>query len=80
MGPHPYPDLVARMQSVISEEIKWQLQEKIGRDYPNYLIACIGGGSNAAGAIIGSKFVVLLEEAQGDADVALDRLYEALAS
>lgn len=51
MGPHPYPDLVARMQSVISEELKWQLQEKIGRDYPDCLIACIGGGSNAAGTI-----------------------------
>lgn len=51
MGPHPYPDIVARMQSVISEEIKWQLQEKIGRDYPDYLVACIGGGSNAAGTI-----------------------------
>ena len=46
MGPHPYPDLVARMQSVISEEIKWQLQEQTGRDYPDYLVACIGGGSN----------------------------------
>ena len=53
MGPHPYPDLVARMQSVISEEIKWQLEEKIGRDYPDYLIACIGGGSNAAGTEAG---------------------------
>ena len=51
MGPHPYPDLVARMQSVISEEIKWQLQEKIGRDYPDVLMACVGGGSNAAGTI-----------------------------
>lgn len=51
MGPHPYPDIVAKMQSVISEEIKWQLQEKIGRDYPDYLIACVGGGSNAAGTI-----------------------------
>ena len=51
MGPHPYPDIVARMQSVISEEIKWQLQEKTGRDYPDYLIACVGGGSNAAGTI-----------------------------
>ena len=51
MGPHPYPDIVARMQSVISEEIKWQLNEKIGCDYPDYLIACIGGGSNAAGTI-----------------------------
>lgn len=51
MGPHPYPDIVAQMQSVISEEIKWQLQEKVGRDYPDYLIACVGGGSNAAGTI-----------------------------
>lgn len=51
MGPHPYPDIVARMQSVISEEIKWQLQEKEGRDYPDCLIACVGGGSNAAGTI-----------------------------
>ena len=51
MGPHPYPDIVARMQSVISEEIKWQLQEKIGRDYPDVMMACVGGGSNAAGTI-----------------------------
>ncbi len=51
VGPHPYPEMVARLQSVISEEIKWQLQEKIGRDYPDYLIACVGGGSNAAGTI-----------------------------
>lgn len=51
MGPHPYPDIVAKMQSVISEEIKWQLQEKIGRDWPDYLVACVGGGSNAAGTI-----------------------------
>ena len=51
VGPHPYPDMVARLQSVISEEIKWQIQEKEGRDYPDYLIACVGGGSNAAGTI-----------------------------
>ena len=51
VGPHPYPDMVARMQSVISEEIKWQLAEKTGRDYPDCLIACVGGGSNAAGSI-----------------------------
>lgn len=51
VGPHPYPDMVARLQSVISEEIKWQLLEKTGRDYPDYLIACVGGGSNAAGTI-----------------------------
>lgn len=51
VGPHPYPDMVARLQSVISEEIKKQLQEKEGRDYPDYLFACVGGGSNAAGTI-----------------------------
>lgn len=51
VGPHPYPDLVARLQSVISEEIKKQLLEKEGRDYPDYLMACVGGGSNAAGTI-----------------------------
>ena len=51
VGPHPYPDMVARLQSVISEEIKWQLEEKIGRNYPDYLMACVGGGSNAAGTI-----------------------------
>lgn len=51
MGPHPYPDIVAKMQSVISEEIKWQLQEKEGRDWPDHLVACVGGGSNAAGTI-----------------------------
>jgi tryptophan synthase beta chain len=49
VGPHPYPDLVARFQSVISEEIKHQLKAHEGRDYPDYLIACVGGGSNAAG-------------------------------
>ena len=51
VGPHPYPDMVARLQSIISEEIKGQLQEKIGRDYPDYLMACVGGGSNAAGTV-----------------------------
>ena len=49
VGPHPYPDMVARFQSVISEETKAQLTEIEGRDYPNHLIACVGGGSNAAG-------------------------------
>lgn len=49
VGPHPYPDMVARLQSVISEEIKIQLKEKEGRENPDYLIACVGGGSNAAG-------------------------------
>ncbi|NJB85154.1 tryptophan synthase beta chain [Lewinella marina] len=50
VGPHPYPDMVARFQSVISEEMKWQLAEKTGRDYPDAIVACVGGGSNAAGA------------------------------
>jgi tryptophan synthase beta chain len=50
VGPHPYPDMVTRLQSVISEEMKWQLKEKTGRDYPDYVIACVGGGSNAAGS------------------------------
>ena len=50
VGPHPYPDMVTRFQSVISEEIRIQLEEKTGRDYPDYLLACVGGGSNAAGA------------------------------
>lgn len=50
VGPHPYPDMVARFQSVISEEIRKQLQEKTGRELPSHVIACVGGGSNAAGA------------------------------
>jgi tryptophan synthase beta chain len=50
VGPHPYPDMVARFQSVISAEIKWQLNEKTGSENPNAIIACVGGGSNAAGA------------------------------
>ena len=50
VGPHPYPDMVARFQAVISEEIKAQLEEKEGTEFPNYVIACVGGGSNAAGA------------------------------
>lgn len=49
VGPHPYPDMVGRLQSIISKEIKEQLQEQINRDYPDYLIACVGGGSNSAG-------------------------------
>jgi len=50
VGPHPYPDMVARFQSVISEEIKRQLKKKEGTENPDYIIACVGGGSNAAGA------------------------------
>jgi tryptophan synthase beta chain len=50
VGPHPYPDMVARFQSVISEEMRWQLKEKSGNELPTHIIACVGGGSNAAGA------------------------------
>ena len=50
VGPHPYPDMVARFQSVISQEIRLQLKAKVGRETPDYVIACVGGGSNAAGA------------------------------
>ena len=50
VGPHPYPDMVSRFQSVVSEEIKWQLNVAEGTENPNYVVACVGGGSNAAGA------------------------------
>jgi tryptophan synthase beta chain len=50
VGPHPYPDMVARFQSVISKEIRWQLKNKTGSELPTHVIACVGGGSNAAGA------------------------------
>lgn len=69
VGPHPYPEMVAKLQSVISEEIKWQLEEKIGRDYPDYLMACVGGGSNAAGTIYhyldDERVKIILGEAGG---------------
>jgi tryptophan synthase beta chain len=48
-GPHPYPDMVTRFQSVISEETRWQLKEQTGSEVPDYVLACVGGGSNAAG-------------------------------
>src|SRR6478752_9265756 len=50
VGPHPYPDMVARFQSVISKEMRWQLKQKTGSELPTHVIACVGGGSNAAGA------------------------------
>lgn len=50
VGPHPYPDMVSRFQSVISEEIRWQLKEYTGSELPQHVVACVGGGSNAAGA------------------------------
>lgn len=69
VGPHPYPDIVARLQSVISREIRMQLQEHEGRDYPDYLIACVGGGSNAAGTIYhyldDARVKIVLAEAGG---------------
>ena len=69
VGPHPYPDMVARLQSVISEEIKKQLVEHEGRDYPDYLFACVGGGSNAAGTIYhyidDERVKIVLAEAGG---------------
>jgi tryptophan synthase beta chain len=69
VGPHPYPDMVARLQSIISKEIKIQLQKKIGRDYPDYLMACVGGGSNAAGTVYhyidDNRVKIVLAEAGG---------------
>ena len=50
VGPHPYPDMVSRFQSVVSKEIKWQLKAAEGTQNPDYVVACVGGGSNAAGA------------------------------
>lgn len=70
VGPHPYPDMVARLQSVISAEIKEQILEKEGRDYPDVLMACVGGGSNAAGTIYhyidDSRVRIVLAEAGGE--------------
>ena len=75
VGPHPYPDMVARLQSVISEEIKKQLMEHEGRDYPDYLMACVGGGSNAAGTIYhyldDERVKIVLAEAGGKGIVTL---------
>ena len=69
VGPHPYPDMVARLQSVISEEIRKQLLEQEGRDYPDYLMACVGGGSNADGTIYhyidDERVKIVLAEAGG---------------
>lgn len=70
VGPHPYPDMVARLQSVISREIKKQMLEKEGRANPDYLIACVGGGSNAAGTVYHyldcPDVKILLAEAAGE--------------
>ena len=66
VGPHPYPDMVSRFQSVISEEIQWQLKEK--KEKPDNIIACVGGGSNAAGAFyhyLNEKVNLIAVEAGG---------------
>lgn len=69
VGPHPYPDLVARLQSIISEEVRQQLLEKEGTEFPNYAIACVGGGSNAAGSFFHfldeEKVKLVIAEASG---------------
>lgn len=69
VGPYPYPDMVARLQSVISEEIRKQLLQQEGREYPDYLMACVGGGSNAAGTIYhyldDERVKIVLAEAGG---------------
>lgn len=70
VGPHPYPDMVARLQSVISEEIRKQLLEKEGTETPDYVIACVGGGSNSAGTIYHfldeAEVKIVLAEAAGE--------------
>ena len=70
VGPHPYPDMVAKFQSVISEEIMQQLKEKTGNAHPDYVIACVGGGSNAIGAfyhfIDNNKSKLIAVEAGGE--------------
>lgn len=70
VGPHPYPDMVARLQSVISEEIRKQLLEKEGMETPDYVVACVGGGSNAAGSIFHfidePEVKIVLAEAAGE--------------
>ncbi len=69
VGPHPYPDMVAKFQSVISQEIKMQLKQKLDRESPDHIIACVGGGSNAAGAMFhyleDEKVNLILVEAAG---------------
>jgi tryptophan synthase beta chain len=81
VGPHPYPDIVAKFQSIISEEIKLQLLEKEKRSEPDYVIACVGGGSNAAGAfyhfVNESKVGLIAVEAEGK---GIDSGYTAVAT
>jgi len=81
VGPHPYPDLVAKFQSVISQEIRYQLIDQTGQAYPDHIIACVGGGSNAAGAIFHfmdeAKCNLILVEAAGK---GIDSGYSAATS
>lgn len=69
VGPHPYPDMVAKLQAIISTELRAQLKEKTGSEKPDYLIACVGGGSNAAGLIYDylneEDVKIILAEAEG---------------
>ena len=69
IGPHPYPDMVTQLQAIISEEISWQIKEHTGKDYPDYVLACVGGGSNAAGAfhyfLDDERVKLILAEAAG---------------
>ena len=74
VGPHPYPDMVARFQSVISKEIKSQLLEKEGRENPDHVVACVGGGSNAAGA-----YYHFLDTPEGAVRLASPRTLEDFA-
>lgn len=76
VGPHPYPDMVAKFQSIISEEIRWQLKAKTGSENPDYVIACVGGGSNAAGAFyhyINEESVKLVAVEAGGFGVETDK-------
>src|SRR5690606_28339367 len=69
VGPHPYPDMVVRFQAVVSEEIQQQLLEKEGTNNPDYVVACVGGGSNAAGAfyhfLVNTDVMLIAVEAAG---------------
>ena len=69
IGPHPYPDMVTQLQAIISEEISWQIKEHTGKEHPDYVLACVGGGSNAAGAFYhfldDQRVKLILAEAAG---------------
>ncbi|HOY12730.1 MAG TPA: tryptophan synthase subunit beta, partial [Saprospiraceae bacterium] len=69
IGPHPYPDMVTQLQAIVSEEISYQLTEQTGKEHPDYVVACVGGGSNAAGAFYhfldDKRVKLILAEAAG---------------